>query len=64
MSRYQSEVMHSRPREYEPRTGGRGYSEGSGGGGERRGGHRPNAPRRDFAKDKYPKDKVTLAGTN
>ena len=55
--------MHSRPREYEPRPGGRGHSEGSSVGGDRRGGHRPNPSRREFVKDKYPKDKVFIGVT-
>lgn len=55
--------MHSRQdswaKEYEPRSaGGRGYSEGAGVGGERRGGHRPNPSRRDLGKDKHSRDRV------
>lgn len=58
-----SEVMHSGrdswAKEYEPRSaGGRGYSEGAGVGGERRGGHRPNPSRRDLGKDKHSRDRV------
>ena len=60
--------MHSRQDSwsrdsYEARGpgGGRGHLEGGSFGGERRGGHRPNPPRREFGKDRYTKDKVVSA---